>query len=163
MRSLWALLLGIVLAWLVAALTAVGIVAPLLTGFLGDRAVSAALPLVVFIAAFAFYFGGMISAYKAPSRRRVHGVAVAGVSFVFSPALNLLAGGNFAVLREPTTLALTGVALVASLAASYVGARRGEALHDHNARVIRDRERRKAQERARREREEREGRAGAEA
>jgi MFS family permease len=154
MRSVWAVFLGVVLAWLVAALVAVGIVAPVFTGILGDRAGSAALPLVVFVAAFAFYFGGMYSAYKAPSHHRVHGVAVGVVSFLVSPALNLLAGGSFAPLREPVFLGLTGVALVVVLAASYIGALRGESLQAHNARVLRDRARRAALAEEQRAREE---------
>jgi len=133
--------LGVVLAWLIAALVAVGIVAPLLMEIFGDRAAPAALPLVVFIAGFAFYFGGMISAYKAPHHPRIHGVAVGVTSFAVSPLLNLISGGSFAALDEPAFLALTGAALAVVLAASYIGGRRGEALYIHNSRVLRDRER----------------------
>jgi len=152
MRSVWAVFLGVALAWLVAALVAVGIVAPLLMGLVGDRALPVAGPLVVFVAGFAFYFGGMYSAYKAPSYPRAHGVAVGVASFAVSPLLNLAGGGSFARLDEPAFLALTAAALVVVLAASYVGGRRGEAIAVHNARVLRDRKRQAALKKARQER-----------
>ena len=53
----------------------------------------------------------------------------------------------FANLRSPGALLLTAVLLVVVLGASYVGARRGEALHAHNQAVIHRQRSRKARER----------------
>ena len=156
MKSVRALLFGLLLALGIGAITIFGIVAPIFTRFFGPELTLTALPavLVVFAAAFAFYFGGMVASYKAPSRRRLHGVAVGVVSFSISPLLNLGAsalsvGANdpFANLRTPGALVFTGVLFVVVLAASYVGARRGEALYTHNQAVIRRQRSRKASER----------------
>src|ERR687893_333323 len=107
--------------------------------------------IVVFAAAFAFYYGGMIAAYKAPYRRRLHGVIVGVTSFAVSPLLNLGASAlatntndPFVNLRTPGAMLITGVLFVVVLAASYVGARRGESLHAHNEKVTRDLERRRS-------------------
>ncbi|HZC18101.1 MAG TPA: hypothetical protein VE225_00170, partial [Rubrobacteraceae bacterium] len=105
--------------------------------------------IVVFAAAFAFYFGGMFASYRAPSRRRLHGVMVGVVSFAISPLVNLSASAvttnvsdPFANLRSPVALLVTGVLFVVVLGASYVGARRGEALYAHNQAYIRRQRRR---------------------
>ena len=130
-----------------------GIVWPVFEAFFGRELASTALPvgIVVFAAAFAFYYGGMIAAYKAPYRRRLHGVIVGVTSFAVSPLLNLSASAlatntndPFANLRTPGAMLITGVLFVVVLAASYVGARRGESLHAHNEKVIRDLERRRS-------------------
>ena len=130
-----------------------GIVWPVFEAFFGRELASTALPvgLVVFAAAFAFYYGGMIAAYKAPYRRRLHGVIVGVTSFAVSPLLNLGASAlatntndPFVNLRTPGAMLITGVLFVVVLAASYVGARRGESLHAHNEKVIRDLERRRS-------------------
>jgi hypothetical protein len=99
---------------------------------------------MVFATAFAFYFGGMFASYNASSHRRLHGVMVGVASFGVSPLLNLAAStvagdGNdpFANLRTPGALLFTGVLFVTVLAASYVGARRGEALYTYNQTFIR--------------------------
>src|SRR4051812_23777638 len=100
MKSIRIVLAGILLALGIAALEVFGIAAPVFTRFLGSELVSAALSMVVmvFAAAFAFYFGGMFASYKAPSHRRLHGVMVGVASFAVSPLLNLaaslVAGGN---------------------------------------------------------------------
>ncbi len=150
MKSVGAVLLGILLALGIGALLIFGIVAPILTRFFGPELTLTAFPAVVlvFAAAFAFYFGGMIASYKAPSRRRLHGVMVGVTSFAISPLFNLgasvvAAGGSdpFANLRTPGALLLTGVLFVAVLAASYVGARRGEAIYAHNRAFIQRRRR----------------------
>jgi DNA-binding MurR/RpiR family transcriptional regulator len=93
----------------------------------------------------------MIAAYKAPYRRRIHGVIVGVTSFAVSPLLNLSASAlamntndPFANLRTPGAMLITGVLFVVVLAASYVGARRGESLHAHNEKVTRDLERRRS-------------------
>jgi len=152
-KSVSAVLWGIFLALGVGVVTIFGIIAPLLTRFVGRDLASSGVPVVfvVFAAAFAFYWGGMISAYKAPSRRRLHGVAVGLASFAVSPLVNLgvsalnPASGNdpFANLRTPGAALLTVVVFVVVITASYIGARRGEALYEHNARHIEARERRK--------------------
>src|SRR3954451_2882673 len=146
MKSVGAVLLGILLALGIGVLVIFGIAAPFFTRFFGPELASTALPavIVLFAAAFAFYFGGMLASYKAPSRRRLHGVMVGVASFAISPVVNLAsfaASANttdpFANLRSSGALLLTAVLLVVVLAASYVGARRGEALHAHNQAVIR--------------------------
>ena len=154
LQSIRSVFLGILLALVVGTLVIRGIVAPVFDAFLGAQLAQTALPsvVVVFGAAFAFYFGGMVASYKAPSRRRLHGVLVGVVSFALSPLLNFgaaafsLGGDPFANLRTPGAALLTVVLLVAILAASYVGARRGEALHVHNQAVIRRQRSRKARE-----------------
>src|SRR3712207_2228402 len=84
MRSVNAVGLGVFLALLLGLLAVFGILAPILTRFLGLELVgSTALPtsLLVFAAAFSFYFGGMAASYRAPARRRLHGTLVAVVAF----------------------------------------------------------------------------------
>jgi hypothetical protein len=152
-QSFRAVLWGIFLALGIGALVVFGIVWPVFEAFFGRELASTALPVgvVVFAAAFAFYYGGMIAAYKAPYRRRLHGVIVGVTSFVVSPLLNLSASAlatntndPFANLRTPGAMLITGLLFAVVLAASYVGARRGESLHDHNEKVTRDLERRRS-------------------
>ena len=152
MKSVGAVLTGILLALGIGALVIFGIAAPVFTRFFGSQLATTALPavIVLFAAAFAFYFGGMLASYRAPSHRRLHGVMVGVVSFVISPVVNLVAAAvgvrgsdPFANVRTPGALLFTGVLFVVVLAAAYVGARRGEALYVHNQRFIRARERRK--------------------
>lgn len=149
-QSIAAVLWGIFLALGVGALVVFGIAAPVLTRFVGADLASTALPavLVIFAAGFAFYWGGMIAAYRAPSRRRLHGVLVGVTSFAISPLINLgvsavTANGNdpFANLRTPGLAFLTGIVFVAVIAGSYIGSRRGETLYAHNRRAIQARER----------------------
>ncbi|HZY57063.1 MAG TPA: hypothetical protein VFE09_04615 [Rubrobacteraceae bacterium] len=154
-KSVGIVLVGILIALGIGALEVFGIVAPVFTFFLGPEPTSTALPAVVmvFAAAFAFYFGGMFASYKASSHRRLHGVMVGVASFAISPLINLgvsvAGGGNdpFVNLRTPGALLFTGVLFVAVLAASYVGARRGEALYAYNQALIRKQRRRKADNR----------------
>jgi hypothetical protein len=152
-QSVRAVLWGIFLALGIGALVVFGIVWPVFEAFFGRELASTALPvgLVVFAAGFAFYYGGMIAAYKAPYRRHLHGVIVGVTSFVVSPLLNLGASAlatntndPFVNLRTPGAMLITGVLFVVVLAASYVGARRGESLHAHNEKVTRDLERRRS-------------------
>ena len=156
MKSVGAVLIGILLALGVGALLIFGIAAPFFTYFFGPELASTALPavFVLFAAAFAFYFGGMVASYKAPSRRRLHGVLVGVAASAISPLVNLVApdvtvrgGDPFANVRTPGTLLFTVALLVVVLVASYVGARRGEALLAHNQAVIRNQRTRKARER----------------
>lgn len=141
MKSVSAVGLGVLLALTVGLLVVFGILAPLLTTFFGlEMAGSTALPMVllVFAAAFSFYFGGMAASYRAPGRRRLHGTLVAFVAFAISPVINLLTGeGLFPGMENASTALLVTLVLLISVAASYVGARRGEALYAYNQSVSR--------------------------
>ncbi len=141
MKSVSAVGLGVFVALLIGLLAVFGILAPVFTRFLGLELVgSTALPtsLLVFAAAFAFYFGGMAASYRAPARRRLHGTLVAVVAFVISPTINLATGkGMFPGLDTTRAVLLAAVFLAVSIAASYVGALRGETLYAHNQNLIR--------------------------
>lgn len=135
--------LGVLIALAIGILIAGGILAPVFTRFFGmEIATSTALPtaLLVFVAAFSFYFGGMAASYRAPSRRRLHGVLVAPAAFVISPAINVLTGhGMFPGANNAVNVALICAFLAVSVAAAYVGSRRGESLYAYNQRMIRRR------------------------
>lgn len=156
-KSVGAVLFGILLALGIGVLVVLGIMAPVFTRFFGQALATTALPviLLIFAAAFSFYFGGMFASYRAPSRRKLHGTLVGLVSFAVTPVVNLFTsafGGNndpFANLRTSTGVLLSIVLFVAVVAASYVGARRGETIYAHNAEVIRKREIRRRREQAR--------------
>ena len=158
-QSIIAVLIGILLSLGIGVLLMLGIVAPVFTRFFGQTPTSTALPtvLLVFAAAFSFYFGGMIASYRAPSRRHLHGTLVGLISFAVSPIVNLFTsifgGGNdpFANLRTPTGILLSAVLFSAVLGASYLGSRRGETIYAHNAQIIRQRELRRTREQARAE------------
>jgi predicted ABC-type exoprotein transport system permease subunit len=142
MKSVSAVGLGVLLSLAVGILVVFGILAPLFTRLFGlEMAGSTALPtvLLVFAAAFSFYFGGMAASYRAPSRRRLHGTLVAIIAFALSPALNLAAGnGAFPGLGEiGGSVLLIPAFLAVCVVASYVGARRGEALYAYNRKVSR--------------------------
>jgi hypothetical protein len=139
MRSIMAVGIGLLLALVLGLLVVQGIFAPVLTRLFGlERAGPATLPLVllVFAAAFSFYFGGMAASYKAPSRHRLHGVLVVPIAFVLSLVLNLVLGKGFLPgVDGAWAVGLVAIFLVVSCAASYVGAIRGEALYAHNQKV----------------------------
>jgi hypothetical protein len=141
MRSVSAVGLGVLLALTVGLLVVFGILAPLFTRFFGLEIVgSTAVPtaLLVFAAAFSFYFGGMAASYRAPTRRRLHGTLVAFAAFAISPAINLATGkGVFPGIENAGTAVLVALVLLVSVAASYVGARRGESLYAYNQSVSR--------------------------
>jgi hypothetical protein len=145
MRSIVAVGVGVLLALLLALLVVGGILAPVLSAVFGlevdrSQAVPVILPLLLFVAAFSFYFGGMISAYKAPARRRLHGVLVVPAAFVLSAVLNLVTGeGLLPGLDGVRGVVLAGVFLLVSVAASYVGSRRGETLYAQTQKVPRRR------------------------
>jgi len=145
MRSLIAVGVGMLLALLLALLVVGGILAPVLSAVFGlevdrSRAIPVILPLLLFVAAFSFYFGGMIAAYRAPSRRRLHGVLVVPAAFVLSAGLNLATGeGLFPGLDGARGVVLAGVFLLVSVVASYVGGRRGEGLYAQTQKVARRR------------------------
>ena len=129
----------------IAVLVVFGIFWPIAMRFLdpslADGAFFPSLFLVL-AAAFAFYWGGMISSYRAPGRRKLHGTMVAPITFAISPVVNLLSGnGLFPGLDSPRSiLFMLGVLLVA-VGGAYVGARRGEALYIHNRKFIESRKR----------------------
>ena len=143
MRSVTAVGLGVLIALAIGLLVVFGILAPVFTRFSGlELAGSTALPitLMVFADAFSFYFGGMAASYRAPARRRLHGTLVAPVAFVLSPMINLATGkGMFPGLETTGAILLAAVFLAVSFGASYVGARRGEALYAYNQKLARRR------------------------
>jgi hypothetical protein len=136
MRSISAVGLGVLIALAIGLLLVFGVLAPVFTAFFGlELAGPRALPitLMLFADAFSFYFGGMAASYRAPARRRLHGILVAPAAFAISPAINLIRGkGIFPGLDSGGAIALAVVFLAVSFAASYVGALRGEALYAHN-------------------------------
>ena len=126
------------LALALGLLVVQGIIAPVFTRFFGlERTGPAALPLVllVFAAAFSFYFGGMAASYKAPSRHLLHGILVVPAAFILSLGINLALGRGFLPgAVDAGTILLVLVFLAVSAAASYIGARRGVTLYAHNKR-----------------------------
>ena len=140
-RSITAVALGVLIALAIGLLVVFGIFAPIFTAFFGmEIATSTAVPtaMLVFAAAFSFYFGGMAASYRAPARRRLHGVLVAPVAFVISPLINLATGhGLFPGVEDAVMVLLIAVFLAVSVAAAYVGARRGEALYNYNRQMKR--------------------------
>jgi len=143
MKSIMAVGIGLLLALALGLLVVQGILAPVFTRIYGlERQGPAALPLVllVFAAAFSFYFGGMAASYKAPFRHRLHGVLVVPAAFVLSSSLNLVLGkGVLPGVDEGWAMGLVVVFLAVSVAASYVGAQRGEAIFAHNQKISRRR------------------------
>jgi len=143
MRSIMAVGIGLLLALAIGLLVVQGILAPVFTRIYGlERQGPATLPLVllVFAAAFSFYFGGMAASYKAPFLHRLHGVLVVPAAFVLSSALNLALGNGFLPgVDGAIAVGLVVVFFVVSTAASYVGALRGEAIYAHNQKVARRR------------------------
>jgi len=148
-------LLGMIVALVIGAIVLVGIVAPVFSVFMGLEGARMT-PLVALVVAvavgMAFYFGGMLASYRAPSRRRLHGVLVAVVSFAVSLAVNLSTFAFFETEDDPLSnlrtggeVLLTAVLFTISVIAAYLGARRGEGVYAHNLEVARKRE---ARERA---------------
>lgn len=154
MKSIGAILRGIFLSLIVGLLLAFGIMWPISEAFFSPEMIGRAgwmIVLLGFACAVAFYFGGMISSYHAPSRRQLHGVLVAPLTFLISPVINLATGkGAFPQVDEvPGAPLLVALFLLVAITAAYVGARRGKALHEHNSEYLR---RRAATERARKAR-----------
>jgi hypothetical protein len=141
MKSVTAVGIGVLLALAIGLLVVQGILAPVFTRFFGlERSGPAALPLIllVFASAFSFYFGGMAASYKAPSRHLLHGILVVPTAFVLASALNLALGKGFLPGIEDAGAGLLEVLfIVASIAASYVGSKRGAEIYAHNQRVER--------------------------
>jgi hypothetical protein len=139
MKSVMAVGIGVLLALAIGLLVGQGILAPVFTRFFGlERSGPAVLPLLllVFASVFSFYFGGMAASYKAPSRHVLHGMMVVPAAFVLASALNLALGRGFLPGIEGAGAGLLEVLfLVASVAASYVGSKRGAQIYAHNQRV----------------------------
>lgn len=143
MKSVVAVVFGIVLALILGLLLVFGIFAPVLTAFFGlERTGTSALPaiLLLFANGFAFYFGGMAAGYTAKSHRRLHGVLVPILAFAISPVLNFLGGnGLFPEVSSLGLVALVAVFLIVAVGAAYVGAGRSPALYAYNQSVLRKR------------------------
>jgi uncharacterized BrkB/YihY/UPF0761 family membrane protein len=139
MKSVIAVGIGLLLALAIGLLVVQGILAPVFTTFFGlERSGPDALPLIllVFASAFSFYFGGMAASYKAPSRNVLHGILVVPAAFVLASALNLALGNGLLPGIEGARRGLLEVLfLLASVAASYVGSKRGAEIYAHNRRV----------------------------
>ena len=147
------------IALVLGILVLFGIFAPILTAFMGERVAEVSVftgVVLLFSVAFAFYFGGMAASYLAPGRRILHGVMVSVLSFAISLAVNFGAlvlveteRDPIANLRSPAEILLTTLLVVVSVAASYVGARRGIGFYAHNQRRLRQREQRRERTRKR--------------
>ena len=151
-KSVGALTLGVLLALGIAVLVVFGIFWPIAMRFLDPSlAEGTFFPslFLVLAAAFAFYWGGMISSYRAPGRRTLHGTLVAPATFAISPVVNLLSGkGLFPGLESLSAILFMLVVLLVAAGGAYVGARRGEALYAHNRQFI-ERRRRQQQDKRR--------------
>lgn len=142
MRSVAAVGVGMLVAFVLILLILFGILAPVLSWIFqlepSATAVRNFAPLLLFVCGLSFYFGGMAGAYRAPGRQRLHGTLVAPAAFVISPVVNLLVGRTLFPGMDSLGAALLAAAfLAASTAAAYVGSRRGQALRAHNERVLR--------------------------
>jgi hypothetical protein len=141
MKSVTAVGLGVLIALVIGLLVVFGILAPVFTRFFGlEFAGPVALPitLMLFAAAFSFYFGGMAASYRAPARRRLHGTLVAPAAFIISPAINVVTGkGVFPELDTAGRVSLAAVFLAVSALAAYVGSRRGGSLYAYNQKIAR--------------------------
>ncbi len=143
-RSVFAVLLGALISLVIATILTQGIISPVLSVFFGlepsRNVMGRAAPLLVFVAAFSFYWGGMAAGYRARSHRRLHGVAVVAALFAVSPTLYLLAGkAPFPQLQTTGNALLALALLLISAGAAYVGAGRSAALYAFNQRPARER------------------------
>ncbi len=142
MRSVLSVGAGMLVAFVLVLLIVFGILAPVLSWLLQIQPSASAVrnfaPILLFVCGLSFYFGGMAAAFKAPDRHRLHGTLVAPAAFVISPVVNLLVGKTpFPGIDSLWAALLAAAFLAASVAAAYVGARRGQALQVHNDRVLR--------------------------
>lgn len=147
MRSTVAIALGVLLAMAIGVLVVFGIIWPVFMRFVDPAVAQQArwiTGLLAFAVAFSFYFGGMLAGYRAPTMRRLHGTLVAPAAFSVSPVVNLATGnGAFPEVDTTQKAFLVAAFLAISLAAAYVGGRRGESLYAYNQEHIRRSERRK--------------------
>lgn len=130
------------LAFAIVLLIVFGVFAPVLSEVFRVEPSRASIgvfaPLLLLVCAFAFYFGGMAAAYKAPKRRQLHGLLVAPTAFVISTAINVAMGRGPFPGYDTAWISLLAILFFAvSVLASFVGARRGEALYMYNDRVMR--------------------------
>lgn len=122
----------------IGLLVVFGFFAPILSfvfGLEGGAWIGSLLPslLVLFAAAFSFYFGGMAAAYHARTRRRLHGTLVGVVAGAASLLANLLGvGAGTQATETPGLIALYLLVIAVSIAAATVGGKRGEALYAYN-------------------------------
>lgn len=127
---------GVLLSLLVGLLLVFGILWPVFEAFFSPeliRGSSWSVVIFAFACAVAFYFGGMISGYHAPNRNVLHGILVAPITFLISPAINLATGkGAFPEVETTLAAALIGVFLIVATTAALVGGRRGAALSTQN-------------------------------
>jgi hypothetical protein len=142
MRNVAAVGVGMLVAFALILLILFGILAPVLSWIFqvepSAMAVRNFAPLLLFVCALSFYFGGMAGAYKAPGHQRLHGTLVAPVAFLISPVVNLITGkALFPGIDSLATVLLAAAFLVASTAAAYVGSRRGQTIRAHNERIVR--------------------------
>lgn len=152
LRSIVTVLIGALVSLAIGILVIFGIFAPILSAIFGlepsQSTAAQTKPLLVFVAAFSFYFGGMAAGYRAHSHRRLHGVAVVAGMFLLSPALNLVAGrAPFPQLQSASNALLAAVLLVLSVGAAYLGASRGASLYVFNQRPASERARERAKQR----------------
>lgn len=129
--------IGVLLSFVLALLVVFGIFAPILSVVfgLGELSASSILPmtLMVFAAAFSFYFGGMAAGYRATHRRALHGAMVGVAAFLVSPALNLATGqGPFPRIDSLGTVLFLFAIVAVSLGAGYIGGSRGASLYEYN-------------------------------
>ena len=145
MKSVMAVGIGVLLALAIGLLVVQGIIAPVFTRFFGmERTGPDALPLILllFASAFSFYFGGMAASYKAPSRHLLHGVMVVPTAFLLASALNLVLGrGLLPGIQGAGGVLLAAAFVLISVAASYIGSKRGAEIYAHNQKVERLRRR----------------------
>jgi hypothetical protein len=145
MKSVMAVGIGVLLALAIGLLVVQGIIAPVFTRFFGmERTGPDALPLILllFASAFSFYFGGMAASYKAPSRHLLHGVMVVPTAFLLASALNLVLGrGLLPGIQGAGGVLLAAAFVLISVAASYIGSKRGVEIYAHNQKVERLRRR----------------------
>jgi hypothetical protein len=152
MKSFGAIALGMLLSMVIGILLISGIFGPVFSTLFGadigvfstEAGRQLAFPAGLFIFGFAFYFGGMLASYRAPSHRILHGMMVSVVSFAVSMAINV--GSVTLMVPEEDPLAgfrssgmllfTTGLVAV-SVAASYFGARRGRNLYHYNRQFVR--------------------------
>ena len=141
MKSVMAVGIGVLLALAIGLLVVQGIIAPVFTRFFGmERTGPDALPLILllFASAFSFYFGGMAASYKAPSRHLLHGVMVVPTAFLLASALNLVLGrGLLPGIQGAGGVLLAAAFILISVAASYIGSKRGAEIYAHNQKVER--------------------------
>ena len=142
MRSVAAIGVGMLVAFLLVLLILFGILAPVLSWLFQMQPTASAVktfaPLALFVCGLSFYFGGMAGAYKAPGRPLLHGTLVAPVAFMISPVINLLTGKTpFPGIDSVGTALLAVAFLAVSTATAHVGARRGHAIQVHNEGVLR--------------------------